>query len=107
MRKAKMAMKKGVVEPMAWLNETGRKRIEMLPETTEKQKMAERAWEKKTSRLVMLLTSAYVLLMRILGLLRKSSSRIENSIIEHQYDSEQLKIRENEEDNRSVIETLR
>ncbi|CAL5367675.1 unnamed protein product [Camellia sinensis] len=29
-----------------------------------------------------------------------------NSIIEHQYDSEQLKNRENEEDNRSVIETL-
>ncbi|CAL5412356.1 unnamed protein product [Camellia sinensis] len=30
-----------------------------------------------------------------------------NSIIEHQYDLEQLKTRENEEDNRSVIETLR
>ncbi|KAL7232261.1 hypothetical protein ACSBR2_010313 [Camellia fascicularis] len=29
-----------------------------------------------------------------------------NSIIEHQYDSEQLKNRENEKDNRSVIETL-
>ena len=30
-----------------------------------------------------------------------------NSIIEHQYDSEQLKTRENKEDTRSVIENLR
>ncbi|THG07519.1 hypothetical protein TEA_006409 [Camellia sinensis var. sinensis] len=64
MRKAKMAVKKGVVEPMAWLKETGRAPQEEFIKNR-------------------------------------------NSIIEHQYDSEQLKTRENEEDNRSVIETLR
>lgn len=33
------AVKKGVVAPTAWLKETGRKRKEMFPVTTEKQKM--------------------------------------------------------------------
>jgi hypothetical protein len=43
MAAAKTAVKKGVVAPMAWLKETGRKRREMLPPTTEVQKMTDSA----------------------------------------------------------------
>ena len=42
-RYAKTAVKNGVVAPIAWLNETGKKRREMLPLTTEAQKTRLRA----------------------------------------------------------------